>query len=97
MLQEEESEFYFKAKDVQKMELVVLSALRWKMNPVTVVSFLDYFARRLEMEHHLCCEFLSRCETIVLSIISGQPLTITFLPSSLCNGIINREFKITMI
>nr|GMD94616.1 cyclin-D3-1-like isoform X1 [Ipomoea batatas] len=58
--QVEESKYVFEAKTIQRMELLVLSNLQWKMNPVTPFSFLDYIARRLELKGHLCCEFLRR-------------------------------------
>ncbi|EXC25146.1 hypothetical protein L484_004318 [Morus notabilis] len=52
------------------MELLVLSTLEWKMNPVTPISFLDSIIRRLGLKDHLCWEFLKRCENIILSLIS---------------------------
>lgn len=61
----------FEAKAIQRMEVLVLSTLQWKMNPVTPLSFLDYIARRLGLKDHLCWEFLRRCGRILLSVISG--------------------------
>ncbi|KAI8016418.1 Cyclin-D3-2 [Camellia lanceoleosa] len=54
------------------MEMLVLSTLQWKMNPVTPLSFLDHITRRLGLKNGLCCEFLKRCESILLCIISGS-------------------------
>ena len=68
----EESKFVFEAKTIKRMELLVLSTLEWKMNPVTPISFLDYIIRRLGLKDHLCWEFLKRCENIILSIIAGE-------------------------
>ncbi|XP_048131295.1 cyclin-D3-1-like isoform X2 [Rhodamnia argentea] len=78
--QVDDSSPVFEAKNIQKMELLVLSSLKWKMNPVTPLSFLDYMTRRLGLTGHLCWEFLRRCEHVLLSVISDCRLT-CFLPS----------------
>lgn len=70
--QGEESNYVFEAKTIQRMELLVLSTLEWKMNPVTPLSFIDYFARRLGLKGHLCWEFLWRCERVLLATLSGE-------------------------
>lgn len=62
----------FEAKTIQRMELLVLSALEWKMNPVTPISFLDYFTRRLRLKGNLCWEFLGKSELVLLSLVAGQ-------------------------
>ncbi|KAF8024607.1 hypothetical protein BT93_F1700 [Corymbia citriodora subsp. variegata] len=78
--QVEDSTPVFEAKNIQRMELLVLSSLEWKMNPVTPLSFLDYMTRRLGLTGHLCWEFLRRCEHVLLSVISDCRFT-CFLPS----------------
>jgi cyclin D3 len=67
------SRYVFEAKTIKRMEILVLSTLQWKMNPVTPLSFLDYITRRLGLKDHLCWEFLRRCEHILLSVLSGKP------------------------
>ncbi|KRH69654.1 hypothetical protein GLYMA_02G040500v4 [Glycine max] len=42
-LQVGELKFLFEARTIQKMELLVLSTLRWKMCAITPCSFIDYF------------------------------------------------------
>ncbi|XWS21241.1 hypothetical protein CRYUN_Cryun30bG0038500 [Craigia yunnanensis] len=79
-LQVEESRYVFEAKTIQRMEILVLSTLQWKMNPVTALSFLDYIARRLGLKDHLCWEFLRRCDRILLSVISDSRF-MCYLPS----------------
>ncbi|KAI4389524.1 hypothetical protein MLD38_001741 [Melastoma candidum] len=68
-LQVEESRYVFEAKTVQKMELLVLSMLQWRMNPETSLSFVDYFARRLGLKGQLFREFVRRSELVILNII----------------------------
>ncbi|KAL9666274.1 hypothetical protein QQ045_000600 [Rhodiola kirilowii] len=45
-LQVEGAKYVFEGKTVQRMELLVLSGLKWKMNSVTPFSFLDHLIRR---------------------------------------------------
>ncbi|CAL5347541.1 unnamed protein product [Camellia sinensis] len=66
---------FFEAKPIQRMEMLVLSTLHWKMNPETPLSFLDHITRRLGLKNRLCCEFLKRCESILLCIISDSRFT----------------------
>ncbi|KAK8705587.1 hypothetical protein V6N13_049185 [Hibiscus sabdariffa] len=78
--QVEKRKYVFEAKTIQRMEILVLSTLQWKMNPVTPISFLDYIARRLGLKGHCCWEFLRRCDRILLSVVSDFRF-LCFLPS----------------
>ncbi|XP_039069195.1 cyclin-D3-2-like [Hibiscus syriacus] len=84
-LQVEESRYVFEAKTIQRMEILVLSSLQWKMNPVTPLSFLDFIARRLGLKDHLCWEFLRRCNRILLSVISDFRF-MCYLPSEMATA-----------
>ncbi|KAK9756428.1 hypothetical protein RND81_01G096500 [Saponaria officinalis] len=78
--QVEDCKYMFEAKTIQRMEILVLSTLQWKMNPVTPYSFLDYLTRRFPMKDFLCWEFLRRCERILLSTIADSRF-MDYLPS----------------
>lgn len=67
-----ETKYVFEAKTIQRMELLVLSTLKWKMHPITPLSFLDHIIRRLGLKTHLHWEFLKRCERLLLCAISGK-------------------------
>ncbi|KAE8674724.1 Cyclin-D3-1 [Hibiscus syriacus] len=79
-LQVEESRYVFEPKTIQRMEILVLATLQWKMNPVTPLSFLDYIVRRLGLKDILCWEFLRRCDRILLSAISDSRF-MCYIPS----------------
>lgn len=80
-LQMEGTKYVFESKTIMKMELLVLSSLDWKMNPVTPLAFFDYIMRRLNLTtHNLHYEFLRRCERILLSVINDSRF-LGFLPS----------------
>lgn len=86
-LQVECSECVFDAKTIQKMELLVLSTLKWRMNPVTPLSFLDHTVRRLGMKdyNYIHWEFLRSCENLLLSVISDSRM-VRYLPSVLATA-----------
>ncbi|KAL2318498.1 hypothetical protein Fmac_032374 [Flemingia macrophylla] len=88
-LQVEESRYLFEAKTVKKMEMLVLSTLGWKMNPVTPLSFLDYMTRKLGLKGYLCWEFLRRCETVLLSAFADSRF-MSYLPSVLATATMMR-------
>ncbi|KAG2663589.1 hypothetical protein I3760_16G039100 [Carya illinoinensis] len=75
-LQGEDTRYVFEAKTIKRMEMLVLSTLQWKMNPVTPLSFLDYFIRRLGLKSHLCWEFLWSVEPCLLVEYQNQLLGI---------------------
>ncbi|XP_044474470.1 cyclin-D3-1-like isoform X2 [Mangifera indica] len=79
-LQVEGSKYVFEAKTIQRMEILVLSTLKWKMNPVTPLAFLDFFARRFGLKDYVFGEFRKRCERIILSLISDSRF-MHYLPS----------------
>ncbi|KAL6527377.1 hypothetical protein OROGR_016467 [Orobanche gracilis] len=85
-LQVEESKYVFESKTIQRMEILVLSTLGWKMNPVTPLSFLDYIATRLKFSGHLRMEFLRRCDCLLLSIISDCRF-MCYMPSALATAV----------
>uniref|UniRef100_A0ACD5YFD7 Uncharacterized protein n=1 Tax=Avena sativa TaxID=4498 RepID=A0ACD5YFD7_AVESA len=47
-LQVADARYVFEAKTIQRMELLVLSTLKWRMQAVTPFSYIDYFLHRLD-------------------------------------------------
>ncbi|KAG6408944.1 hypothetical protein SASPL_131972 [Salvia splendens] len=84
-LQVEDTKYVFESKTIQRMELLVLSSLQWRMNPVTPVSFLDHIIRRLGLKSYIHWEFLNTCETLLLSVASDPRYTM-YLPSVLATA-----------
>ncbi|GJW96793.1 cyclin-like protein [Tanacetum coccineum] len=79
-LQLDGNKYVFEAKTIQKMEILILSTLEWRMNPVTPLSFLDYMTRRLGLKAYLSLEFLKRCECLLLCVLPDERFR-CFLPS----------------
>ncbi|XP_059282382.1 cyclin-D3-3-like [Lycium ferocissimum] len=69
-LQVANSKYVFEAKTIQRMEILVLSTLKWKMNPVTPFSFIDHIMQRFGLKTNLHLEFLRRCQKLILGIIT---------------------------
>ncbi|KAM1243206.1 hypothetical protein FF1_034779 [Malus domestica] len=88
-LQVEDTKYFFEAKTIQRMEILVLSALQWRMHPVTPLSFLDHIIRRLGLKTHLHWEFLKRCERLLLSVVFDSRF-VRYLPSVLATATMMR-------
>lgn len=92
-LQVESSKFVFESKTIMKMELLVLSSLEWKMNPVTPLTIFDYVMRRLGLiTHSLHSEFVRRFERIVLAVVNDSRCMV-YLPSVMTVAIMFLVFK----
>lgn len=70
-LKVEETKYVFEAKTIQRMELLILSTLQWKMHLITPISFLDHIIRRLGLKNNAHWDFLNRSHRLLLSVISG--------------------------
>ncbi|XP_011092548.1 cyclin-D3-1 isoform X1 [Sesamum indicum] len=79
-LQVGDSKYVFEAKTIQRMELLVLSSLKWRMNAVTPLSFLDHIVRRLGLKSYVHWEFLRSCEDLLLSVLPDSRM-VCYLPS----------------
>ncbi|ESQ53719.1 hypothetical protein EUTSA_v10025486mg [Eutrema salsugineum] len=78
--QVEETKYLFEAKTIQRMELLILSTLQWKMHLITPISFLDHIIRRLGLKNNAHWDFLNRCHRLLLSVISDSRF-VGYLPS----------------
>ncbi|KAG8364241.1 hypothetical protein BUALT_Bualt19G0107700 [Buddleja alternifolia] len=83
--QVEDTKYVFEAKTIQRMEVLVLSSLSWRMNPVTPISFFDYVIRRVGLKRDVHWELLKSCENLLLSIVSDSGF-VRYLPSVLATA-----------
>ncbi|KAL8156181.1 cyclin-D3-1-like [Apium graveolens] len=81
-LQVVNSNYIFEAKAVRRMEVLVMSTLKWRMNPVTPFSFLDHIIRRLGLKSDLHWVFFRKCEALFLSAVCDGRF-VRYLPSVL--------------
>lgn len=70
-LQVGESKFVFKAKTIMKMELLVLSTLKWRMQAITPFSFIDYFLNKINGDKVPAGSSIHLSTQLILNIIKG--------------------------
>ncbi|KAF7817009.1 cyclin-D4-1-like [Senna tora] len=85
-LQVGESKFVFEARTIQRMELLVLSTLRWRMQAITPFSFIDYFLCKMNDDETPRGEFISRSIQIILSTVRGVDF-LEFKPSEIAAAV----------
>ncbi|KAK1371309.1 Cyclin-D4-1 like [Heracleum sosnowskyi] len=81
-LQVGESKFLFEAKTIQRMELLVLSTLKWRMQSITPFSFIDRFLTNTMGDHLASRLPIFRSTQLILSMINGIDL-LEFRPSEI--------------
>ncbi|KAJ7943712.1 Cyclin [Quillaja saponaria] len=85
-LQVGEPKFVFEAKTIQRMELLVLNTLNWRMHALTPCSFIDYFLSKISDKQHPSKPPITRCVQLILSTIRGIDF-LEFRPSEIAAGV----------
>lgn len=85
-LQVGEPKFVFEAKTIERMELLVLSTLRWKMQALTPCSFIDYFLSKLTTGKHPSNSSISRSIQLVVGTVRGIDF-LDFMPSEIAAAV----------
>ncbi|CAI9116183.1 OLC1v1017267C1 [Oldenlandia corymbosa var. corymbosa] len=65
------SKFIFEGKTVQRMELLVLNTLKWRMQAITPFSFLDYFLKKINNDQLTSRLLIARATQLIVSIFRG--------------------------
>ncbi|KAF0933099.1 hypothetical protein E2562_013837 [Oryza meyeriana var. granulata] len=81
-LQVAEAKFVFEARTIKRMELLVLSTLKWRMQAVTACSFIDYFLNKFSDHGAPSLLALSRSTDLILSTAKGVEF-VAFRPSEI--------------
>ncbi|GJU88686.1 cyclin, C-terminal domain-containing protein, partial [Tanacetum coccineum] len=81
-----ESRFVFEAKTIQKMELLVLTTLKWRMQTVTPFSFIDAFIAKLDCDQNISRSLILRSTQLILCLINGIDF-LEFRPSEIAAGV----------
>ncbi|TYH38232.1 hypothetical protein ES332_D12G097000v1 [Gossypium tomentosum] len=81
-LQVGEPKFVFEAKTLYRMEVLVLSTLKWKMQVITPCSFIDYFMSKICNDQYPSSMSISRSLQLILSTIKGIDF-LEFRPSEI--------------
>ncbi|KAF7072920.1 hypothetical protein CFC21_077991 [Triticum aestivum] len=70
-LQAGDARYVFEAKTIQRMELLVLSTLKWRMQAVTPFSYLDYFLHQLSGGNAPSRQAVREATELILCISRG--------------------------
>lgn len=63
----------FEAKAIRRMELLVLTHLKWKMQAFTPFSFIDYFLSKVNNDHkYPSRSLISRSVQLIINTIKGE-------------------------
>ncbi|KAL8215544.1 hypothetical protein R6Q57_022381 [Mikania cordata] len=81
-----EARFVFEAKTIQKMELLVLTTLKWRMQTVTPFSFIDAFIGKLNCDQPTSRSLILRSTQLILCLINGIDF-LEFKPSEIAAGV----------
>ncbi|CAL9753182.1 unnamed protein product, partial [Musa acuminata subsp. burmannicoides] len=79
-LQVGEAKYVFEARTIRRMELLVLSTLKWRMQAVTPFSFIDFFLNKFSGGSVPTKAAICRSMELILSTIRGSDL-LEFRPS----------------
>ncbi|KAA3482933.1 cyclin-D1-1 [Gossypium australe] len=81
-LQVEGAKYIFEPKTIQRMELLVLTVLDWRLRSVTPFSFIDFFACKVDPTGTFLAFLISRATDIILSNIKEASF-LEYRPSSI--------------
>ncbi|KAI3672549.1 hypothetical protein L6452_38639 [Arctium lappa] len=82
-----EARFVFEAKTIQKMELLVMTKLKWRMQTVTPFSFIDAFIGKLDCDQQpISRSSILRSTQLILCLINGIDF-LEFRPSEIAAGV----------
>lgn len=85
-LQVGESRFLFEGKTIQRMELLVLSTLKWRMQAITPFSYIDYFLRKIYNDKTPSKSSICRSIHLISSLIKGIDF-LEFRPSEIAAAV----------
>ncbi|CAN6168853.1 unnamed protein product [Urochloa humidicola] len=75
-------EFEFDAMNIEKMEVFILTALKWRMHAVTPFTFISYFLDKFSEGKPPSFALASRCADIIVGTLKGSTF-LSFKPSEI--------------
>ncbi|CAN4122366.1 unnamed protein product [Withania somnifera] len=85
-LQGGDAKFVFEAQTIQRMELLVLSTLKWRMQAVTPFSFIDYFVKKINSDQTASRSSINKSVQLILSTLKGIHF-LEFKPSEIAAAV----------
>ena len=66
----------FDARNIKRMELVVMETLKWRMHAVTPFSFMCYFLDKFNEGKQPSYMLVSRCAELIVATVKGSAIVI---------------------
>uniref|UniRef100_A0A0A9CZY8 Uncharacterized protein n=1 Tax=Arundo donax TaxID=35708 RepID=A0A0A9CZY8_ARUDO len=85
-LQVGEAKYVFEAKTIQRMELLVLNTLSWRMQAVTACSFIDYYLHKFN-DGEVVSKIILACSVDLILSISKAAEFLVFRPSEIAASV----------
>lgn len=76
------TKFVFEPKTIQRMELMIMNTLKWRMQAITPFSFIDYFLFKVNDDQVPLAASFFQSSQLILKVQKGTFLSI-LLPNSL--------------
>ncbi|OEL33308.1 Cyclin-D2-2 [Dichanthelium oligosanthes] len=80
-----DAKFVFEARTIGRMELLVLTTLKWRMQAVTPFAFISYFLDKFSEGKPPSFALASRCAEIVVGTLKGSTF-LAFRPSEIAGA-----------
>ncbi|KAK4726263.1 hypothetical protein R3W88_031180 [Solanum pinnatisectum] len=65
------TQFEFEASTIQRMELVVLKTLKWRMHAITPFSFIDYFIKKINGDQIASKSTMFKATNLIIGTLKG--------------------------
>lgn len=62
----------FEESTIQRMELVVLKTLNWRMHAVTPFSYIDYFLKKINGEQIVSRSSMLKATNLIIGTLKGK-------------------------
>ncbi|KAL2538537.1 Cyclin-D4-1 [Forsythia ovata] len=85
-LQVGEPKFVFEGKTIQRMELLILGILKWKMQAYTPCNFIDYFLKKINDDELPSGPLITRSIQLIMNTIKGINF-LEFMPSEIAAAV----------
>ncbi|WOK97654.1 cyclin-D4-1-like [Canna indica] len=95
-LQVGEAKYVFEAKSIQRMELLVLRTLNWRLQVATPFSFIDYFLYKFSLGNSPDNLLMSSSVDLILSTIRGIDF-LGFKPSEIAAAVALSALNVTQV
>ncbi|KAL5197722.1 hypothetical protein ABZP36_001234 [Zizania latifolia] len=82
-----DAKYEFEARNIKRMELIVMEALKWRMQAVTPFSFISYFLDKFNQGKPPSCTLASWCAELAVGTLKDSSF-LSFRPSEIAATVV---------